>query len=287
MFPDSSRNLSRVFRSLVLVLALVLVACGSDTDESTPTATSDTGQVAQPTVPTGESTPETNLSEEEITVLQPESASTPDIATPDTEELDTVDSSPDASPTDLVSPDEDDGDNTDADMSATAVEDQSADTPSTPVGDGDAEVEDVAAEPTVRVRTGNETFDHPGDGTGGSGMPGEGDTVDDQTPEVAATPVASPVASPVAQLSISGCEVPDVPGFLGDNSDFVLTADVNFRSGPGVECDPLLDDPLDEGLTVVVVGGPVVQTDDDTEWVQIVIDGEPGWITTEFIESAD
>lgn len=269
---------------MFLAFALVLlVACGGDAEEPTPTATSGADQAALPTVPPVESTPDSDVSEEEIAVITPEvpatvqvPESTPDATEP--EEAGEVDSSPVSTPPDTVPPTE--TEETENGEEATPPSEEDA---TEPEAEEQAEEEEEPAEPTERARTGNETFDHPGDGTGGSGMPGERNSNVDEDD----APEASPAASPIAQLSISGCEVPDVPGFIGDANTFLLTADVNFRSGPGVDCDPLLDEPLGEGQTVEVVGGPVTQADDDTEWVQIELDGTPGWITTEFLDPVD
>lgn len=309
----TSKQMSRVFRGLVLALALILVACGGDADEPTPTASTDDSQVAQPTVALSESTPDTQVSEDEITVLAPEIPATPEVSTPEALDVegtpatdeeapsDEMPATPDQGPVDLTQTDEAE----EVDVASTPDEAEAPVTQSTPTGVAESspaeatpppstestppatdEVTDEEAGSTERARTGNETFDHPGDGTGGSGMPGENgvNEPEDATDE---TPSATPAASPIAQLEISGCDVPDVPGYLGDTSTFILTVDVNFRSGPGVDCDPLMDEPLGEGQIVEVTGGPVTQADDGSEWVQIEIEGEPGWITTEFIEPAE
>lgn len=281
---NTSRKMSRVFQGLVLTFALLLVACGGgDADDPTPTATSGADQSALPTVPPVESTPDSTVSEDEITVLAPEIPATPEASpsTPGADEADVseeTEASPEASPVDLTTPME--------------TEEAESETEATPPADDEAttheteepvEEDESSTEPTVRARTGDETFDHPGDGTGGSGMPGERNTnVGDE--EVAE---ATPAASPVAQLSIVGCEVPDIPGFIGDTSTHILLADVNFRSGPGVDCDPVIDEPLGDGQIVEVTGGPVTQEGDGSEWVQIDIDGTPGWITTDFIEPTE
>lgn len=331
-----SRKMSRVFRGSVLALALLLVACGGDADEPTPTATSGADQSALPTVPALESTPAVDVSEDEITILDPQEPATAEASTPDANEVATPDededvaeetplATPNDGPIDLTQNDVDDevdvvstpneGEATSDNSTPSVESDSESDVATPPETDatdmadatppaGEAESADPADEasgvvaspdaaeedeqvaidqPTERPRTGEETFDHPGDGTGGSGMPGENsvNVLDGDNEN------ESPAASPVAQLEISGCEVPDVPGFLGDTSTFILTVDVNFRSGPGVDCEPLMDDPLGVGQTVEVTGGPVTQTEDDSEWVQIEIDGQPGWITTEFIEPVD
>lgn len=301
----TSKKMSRVFRGLVLALAVVLVACGSDSDEPEPTATTAAGQEqdALPTVPPVESTPDASVNEDEITVLESDIPATVEASTPDvTEEVaeaevrqEDPESSPQSTPADVITDPEVATAEADGE-SDVAVEDSDVDIASDVDATAESEIDTVATEataegktddsdvePTERARTGNETFNNPGDGTGGSGMPGELDS--DEESEDA--PGATPAASPIAQLEISGCEVPDVPGFLGDSNVFVLTADVNFRSGPGVDCDPVLEEPVGEGQIVLVLGGPVTQTDDDSEWVQIEVDGEPGWITTEFIEPSE
>lgn len=120
--------------------------------------------------------------------------------------------------------------------------------------------------------------DSPGDGTGGSGAPGERENTQ---PEVS-TPEA--VGTPVAQLTIEGCELPHVPTYIGESDQGQLIEDVNFRSGPGVDCEPLLDEPLGNGQTVTVTGGPVTQAADGSEWIEIEVNGTRGWISAEFID---
>lgn len=277
---STSSRMSTVFRGLVLSLVFILVACGGDSDEPTPSPEPDTNQAAVPTAPSLESTPDTVVSEDEITVLRPDVPSTPADAESGTPEATAAaaeteaengpatEASPPATPAEAVATE-------DVEVSEATTED-----------DDEVALVDVAATPesAVRTPTGNETYDNPGDGTGGSGMPGErASLLDEDEEDVGATPSASPVA----QLSVIGCEVPDVPNFTGETTTFMLMTDVNFRSGPGVDCDPLLDEPLGEGQIVIVSGGPVIQSEDDTEWVLIEIDGTPGWITTEFIEPAD
>lgn len=322
---QTSKRVSRVFRGLVLVLAMVLVACGSDSDKPEPTATSAGGQEqeALPTVPPVESTPESSVSEEEITVLEPEIPATADASTPDaTEEVvganvnqDDTESSAVSTPSestsdvDAVSSEANDEEigvasetETDAQTAGSAspeaspsdddvsdletvTTDATASVNSEEVAMATVETSDPVSTPGSTEAAGSEgeTFNNPGDGTGGSGMPGERDSNE----EPVDSPVASPEASPIAQLTISGCEVPDVPGFLGESNVFVLTADVNFRSGPGVDCDPVIEEPIGEGQIVLVSGGPVTQADDGTEWVQIDVNGESGWITNEFLEPAE
>ncbi len=297
-----ARKWNIVFRGLVLALAFVLVACGSGSDDPDPTATTGAEQDAVPTAPTLDTTPESDVNEGDITVLDPEVPATAE-SSPDSEE--TTDATSASTPASEIGAESTPVAETSV---ATAESEEAVDLVGTPVDSGEAtesspeaiaetpttvestpetetaatsDVEEVVASPTVRPLTGNETYTNPGDGTGGSGMPGESSSGTEESP------VASPSASPVAQFSIEGCEVPDVPNYVGENSNFTLTSDLNFRAGPGVDCDPLMDEPLGEGQMVTVIGGPVVQTEDGSEWVQIDIDGTTGWISTEFIEPTE
>ena len=300
-----ARKWNIVFRGLVLALAFVLVACGSGSDDPDPTATTGAEQEAVPTAPTLDTTPESDLNEGDITVLEPEVAATAEsspesdintaeasASTPAAEVgVDSTASTPAAETTIATAESEDEVDlvGTPGESGEATVTSPEAIGETPTKGDSTPETttattsdqEEAAASPTVRPLTGNETHTNPGDGTGGSGMPGESSSGTEDSP------VASPSASPVAQFSIEGCEVPDVPNYVGENSSFTLTSDLNFRAGPGVNCDPLLDEPLGEGQAVTVVGGPVVQTEDGSEWVQIEIDGTTGWISTEFIEPTE
>lgn len=296
-YPFTSKRMSIVFRGLVLSLALILVACGSDSGDPTPTAGSDDGESAVPTVPSNVGTPESNVNEGDITILEPQFPATAEASTPDS--IETEESTPADGPVDLVGDDEETVASTPADEEevvaeaatpdATVVEVTDESTPASDEVEVDADADstpatETDAAPTARATTGNETFTNPGDGTGGSGMPGEGASSD---PDAEVDVSATPSASPVAQLTIDGCDVPDVPGFLGDNPNRTITEDVNFRSGPGVNCETVTEDGLGAGQTVEIIGGPVTQAEDDTEWVQVEVNGELGWITTEFLEEVD
>ncbi|MGI8485871.1 MAG: hypothetical protein ACR2OU_16630, partial [Thermomicrobiales bacterium] len=100
------------------------------------------------------------------------------------------------------------------------------------------------------------------------------------TPAAGASPSA---ATPVAAMTVANCEPPEVPPFTGNNSDYVVTADLNFRVGPGSDCDAI-GDPLSQGVHLTVVSDPVVREDDPERWVQVNIDGQVGWVASEFIE---
>lgn len=242
---------SSLFRVLAMGLtAVLLVACGGDSgSDTTPTPTAES---AAPTIPPIAS-PSATIEMTDLTVVTPESTPVEisetaqvTVATPAT------------------------GPETTATTSATPHTDTAA----------TAEPDEPDASPD-RTPTGKEWTQSVGDGTGGSGAPGEQEPGDEI---VDATPVATPV---VATLTVDGCDVPDVPNFTGEVTEFVLTSDVNFRTGPGVGCDLVFDLPLGEGQVVTVSGGPVIQAEDDTEWVQIEIDDQTGWVSSEFLEPVE
>lgn len=253
------------------MLALILVACGNDSGDSTPTATSGASQNAAPTVPLNDSTPVDPVNKDAISVVTPgplnsEGGGATSVA------------SPASSVVDLTGDGNGEQSEPAPEGTATVANETATGNVGTPAVDETSVAEPVA---TVRPRTGKETFTNPGDGTGGSGMPGEQNSSDDEIPS------ATPMASPVAILSVEGCDVPDVPNYVGETTTYELVSDLNFRSGPGVDCDPVIDTPIGEGQVVEVIGGPVIQAGDDTEWVQVIFDGTTGWITTEFIKPAE
>lgn len=106
--------------------------------------------------------------------------------------------------------------------------------------------------------------------------------------ERAATPeTATPAAggTPAAATTVDSCEPDNVPKFTGSNPDYVVIEDdLNFRPGPGTDCDPIID-VLSIGVQVTVLSDPVVRSNDDnTVWVQVDVDGEVGWVALEFLE---
>jgi uncharacterized protein YraI len=57
---------------------------------------------------------------------------------------------------------------------------------------------------------------------------------------------------------------------------------VNFRTGPGAECD--LINTIGINAEVTLLGGPVTREDDDFVWVQVEIAGQTGWIVIDVLE---
>jgi hypothetical protein len=142
-----------------------------------------------------------------------------------------------------------------------------------------------------------------GDGTTGAALPPleEETSADEATPTTApaeSTPalIASPQASPASGTPVAAaeapvvdsCEVSDVPAFTGDVTTYVLSVDLNFRAGPGSDCDLIGDGPLGEFSDVDVIGGPVIREGDESpEWVQVQVGEQTGWLALEFLEPAE
>ena len=247
-----SRQLLRLLA--VILFSLLLAACGSEDGEETPTATSAPAG-AQPTVAERDETP----------------VSSPATSVPDNTDMSTAGdaATPVGAPPGIATP-----------------------APATP-GPGNT---DAAASPVAGAATpasGTPTAADPvssasgatGDGTSGAMVPGT-PVLDEASASPVASP-ASPVASPVAALAVSGCEVPDVPPFAGDVTTFRLTEDLNFRTGPGPDCELALPQPIGAFQVVEVIGGPVVHADDGSQWVLIRTLDTDGWIAFEFLEPAE
>jgi hypothetical protein len=257
----------------VLLLSVILTACGAGDGDEEPTQTS-APEGAQPTVEVdADSTPDsaqiessptnTDMSDVPASVV----AGAAD-ATPETEQ---IEAPGDATP-------------------VTQLDGVIVTASPAPEGDATPMVADPTASPSSTGDVGvesDETGANPmvGDGTTGASLA----TTEDATPAVAASLAASPVASPVSSsadvpVMVTGCEVAQVPPFAGQQTTYALTSDANFRTGPGTDCDLALDVPIGEFLQVIVVGGPVTREDDGSEWVLISFQGTEGWISFELLE---
>lgn len=237
----------------IVIAAVLLVACGGEEADETPTP-STAAVDAQPTVSAGATSDSTPVSTPEVTA--PELAATPDGSAVGRE------MSPSATAVAEMS------------MIGTAMSTAipSTDVTIPPPLNADATPRTVAATPLAGVE---EVTAAPlvGDGTTGA--------------MIAAPPAASPSvvqATPGAPATVTGCDVANVPPFAGDATQFSLTTDVNFRTGPGTDCDLALDQPIGAFQIVEVIGGPVVRQDEDTEWVQIRVLDTEGWVAFEYLE---
>ena len=139
----------------------------------------------------------------------------------------------------------------------------------------------VRATPAAGERTATPTLGTPQSGT----ATGDGTTGPDVT---AGTPAASPSASPAAAPGVVTSCAPDVvPPFGGETTAYVVVEDLNFRAGPGTDCDSIGEGPLVAGTAVTVIGGPVVrQGEEDLQWLQVDVGGVVGWVAADFVSPA-
>lgn len=114
-----------------------------------------------------------------------------------------------------------------------------------------------------------------GDGTGG---PMSAASEAGGTPGAVATPAG------VAEL-VDSCDVPQLPPYTGSDPVQVTVIDVNFRAGPGTDCDPV-GEAIPAGVSVEVLSDPVDREGDDFTWIAVSLDGEEGWLATDFLEPA-
>lgn len=88
------------------------------------------------------------------------------------------------------------------------------------------------------------------------------------------------------ETTVTSCEG-TAPPLEGGTETYVTTSDVNFRNGPGTDCESI-GEPLGEGAVVEVLSEPVIREgDDEYLWVAVSIDGTEGWLATEFLEPAE
>lgn len=292
---------------LLLVAGSLLAACGplGDDDKADPTATSES--IQQPTTGSDEA-PSTS-----VAAMPTVPDGTPEVTNTDLSTPVTDDAHVQTPETIAISTPLPEGGSTPAVSEATPFENEAI---GTPVASDEAE--DVSAD----AGSDDDTQFSDSDGTSGP-VPGATqapatsseatpapDSASDATPgdqpffvEEEATPVpgatpdasASPVASDpgaaledVQPVSVSSCDVADVPAIGIEQIDYVTNTDVNFRVGPGADCDAIGDGPIGEFSSVTLLGGPVVRddADDDFVWVQVEIAGETGWIITEVLDPA-
>jgi hypothetical protein len=249
---------------LALVTALLIAGCGPlGGDDDEPTETADT--ISQPT--TVDETPFAALPTNELTEIGP-GQSTPavTVATPDAPGAELDEATPvtsDQTPPALAGTPASPGDDVAVDSSESGA------------------VSDV--EEPGPVFTGS-------DGTSGA-TPDQGGSGN----EVGATPIdgATPLAADAVDLEdlkpveVSSCEPENIPPLGLEQTAYVTVTDVNFRVGPGAECDQVGDGPIGINIPVTVLSGPVVREDDDTfNWIQVQIVDQIGWIIADAVEPA-
>lgn len=123
-----------------------------------------------------------------------------------------------------------------------------------------------------------------GDGTGGAQAEDLPVDATDANGELAeATP--DPGVAGTEAVVVESCEPAEIPPFTGDESLASLAEEVNFRAGPGEDCDVLPTSPLLADAEVAITSDPVLRDDQgDQGWVQIDVDGDVGWIAVDFVE---
>ncbi len=134
--------------------------------------------------------------------------------------------------------------------------------------------------------------DTPVDEPGSGGDPGATPTddpvlvTDVATPEGGATPTSGDL-SDLQPVVVAGCDPGSIPPYTGEQVNFLTNADVNFRTGPGADCDTIGEGPIGTNIPVTVLGGPVVREDDDQfVWVQVEILDQTGWVVLDVLEPA-
>jgi hypothetical protein len=297
------RRTRRLWLSLLALSALLITGCGplgSDDDED-PTATADT--ISQPTTepetPEQTTTASSSPGGDEQVVFAGDGTPDDGVTTP------------------LIPAASDDGESAAATpdqpftvIIATPVEDE---TVSDPLGTPQAGSEGEAAGSTEPSITGAAAGS---DGTSGATPEPAGDegtseatpaldgeqptSPDDGTPvdeggllvteEATPTAVASTQSGELDELepvSVTSCEPGNVPPFGGEQSAFITAQDVNFRTGPGADCDLIGEGPIGINIPVTLLSGPVVRDgDDEFTWVQVQIADTVGWVVADVLEPA-
>jgi hypothetical protein len=270
---------------MLTLVTLLVVACGPLGDDEDPTATSVT--ISQPTTdPDGASapvsteepgggTPQTVVDELSDLIVEGLSTpgSTPAVVLPDEEATPLQGSEPF--------------------VSTPAVPGLTDDDPGArPLPSGDA----ADNEPPKAPSAGS-------DGTTGATPPGEGveataesedatDATPGATPGLAVLEATAPPANvdldSIEPVQANSCDPSDVPLLVDGELSYVTTTVVNFRTGPGSDCDTIGDGPLGSNIPVAVVSMPVVREgEEEYVWVQIRVNDISGWVIVEAIEPAD
>lgn len=263
-----------VYMLAVALMSLVLVACGADDGGDEAEGTSGASD-AQPTVASATEPPESPMADVDAVSGTPTPTST-DAA------IIVHDATPRGQASESRTPE--------------PVEPESRTPAASPMPDfAVTSASPSAATPAVPADAASEGNDIPSDGTTGADV--DIPTATPTTSAASATPagpsanaspaVATPGATPAVAVVVSGCEVEDIPPFQGEQTLYRLTVDVNFRLGPGTDCDLALDEPLGAFQPVEVIGGPVIRESDGSEWVQIKVLDTVGWVAFEFLEPAE
>jgi hypothetical protein len=86
-------------------------------------------------------------------------------------------------------------------------------------------------------------------------------------------------------VTVTSCEPDNVPPFIGEQVEFLTVTDVNFRVGPGSDCDLVSEGPIGVNIPATLISGPVVREgEEDFVWVQVQIADDIGWLILSAIE---
>ena len=269
---------------MLALFALLISACGPLGDDDDPTATSET--ISQPTTEASDSTAPVDT--DEPTSGTPDSVM--DEITGPGEDVSTPAGTPEEVTTENGAAPLDDDDVVVATPAVPGLTDAVGD--ATPVATGAAQEGTTSLPPF----TGS-------DGTSGATPPGmdlvtttDQQAVPDSTPggtpglavlEETPPPANSVDLDSIEPVEVDGCEPNTVPLLVDGELRYITTTDVNFRTGPGSDCDTIGDGPLGSNIPVAVLSAPVVRADEeDYEWVQIRVNDITGWVIVEAIEPA-
>ena len=256
--------------SALTLAALAMTACGPlGDDDSDPTGTAET--ITQPTSAATEETvaPTGGALQPDEPMATPEvSLSTPVFAEPDNPQA-----TPDESSTVMVG--------TPIIVQSGIVREA---TPEVPASESVFAGSDGTSGATPDSGTGTDT----GVGTPqGSDAPPDDPVAasDAATPAAGATPDAIALTD-LQPVTVDGCQPETVPPFDGNQTAYITNSDVNFRTGPGADCDTIGDGPIGVNIPVTVLSGPVDRADDEFVWIQVQIVDQTGWVVIEVLEPA-
>lgn len=98
-------------------------------------------------------------------------------------------------------------------------------------------------------------------------------------PTITSTPTPTPTS---VGSDSAGCLAPSPLPPVSAPRPLTTTTEVNFRSGPGVDCDALRV--LDGGTTVVPLSG--AHHAGGRSWLLVEVDGRTGWVASDFLREA-
>ncbi len=275
--------------SMLIVSAFMLAGCGPLGDDDDPTATSES--IAQPTTAVESTT--------EGTSTPPPFEESAGDATPSSESDSPIAFTPGNGGGTPATPEE-----TFVVVVGTPVDPAEGETPVSPAAATPASSDpgttftgsdgtDGATPPDEGLEASNDVATSPeatpavsGDATPADDSPFFTEEIATPDPDAGATPQVGELAD-LEPVTVTSCDPDNIPVFAGEVTDFLTITDVNFRIGPGADCDPIGDGPIGANNSVILLSGPVVREgDDEFIWVQVQIVDDIGWIVLDAIEPA-